>query len=387
MQNSVRCIASTSKALWPGVRRLTASALRKQATASGQPALSFPCVDQNIAREARLRQSRLGTTEGVEEEVEQSGPEPAYANIVSGYSVYHHAEPFPLDYGGRLPEFDIAYETWGKLNADKSNVVLIHTGLSASSHAHSTPENKAEGWWERFIGSGKAIDTDRFFVICTNVVGGCYGSTGPSSPDPADGKPYATRFPILSLFDMVRAQFCLLDSMGIRRLYASVGSSMGGMQSVAAAHLEPERVGRVVSISGTARSSPASIALRYAQRSGATVAYLGHLLMFGDVVVTVLMADPNWKRGFYYGDVPPHTGMKLARRESSSLCRRTGWKGCFQKSPRSPTVLDQNGSSVSGECGGRPFRLPPLRNLRQCRTIKARIHRRSSAPTSSSRRI
>lgn len=229
-------------------------------------------------------------------DVDNSGPEPAYSKIVSGYKLYHHSEPLELDYGGQLPQFDIAYETWGELNEARDNVILLHTGLSASSHAHSTPENPSEGWWEKFIGPNKAIDTNRFFVICTNVLGGCYGSTGPSSIDPSDGKAYATRFPILSIFDMVRAQFLLLQSLGIDKLYASVGSSMGGMQSVAAAHLFPDRVGKCVSISGSARSSPSSIALRYAQRS-------------------VLMADPNWNRGFYYEDVPPHTGMKLARRE------------------------------------------------------------------------
>lgn len=203
-----------------------------------------------------------------EQEVDESGPEPAYSKVVSGYKLYHHPKPLELDYGGTLPRFDIAYETWGTLSPAKDNVILLHTGLSASSHAHSTPENPSEGWWEKFIGPGKAIDTDRFFVICTNVLGGCYGSTGPSSIDPSDGKAYATRFPILSIFDMVRAQFLLLESLGVENLYASVGSSMGGQQSVAAAHLFPGRVGKVVSISGSARSSPSSIALRYAQRSG-----------------------------------------------------------------------------------------------------------------------
>lgn len=202
------------------------------------------------------------------DDVDESGPEPAYSKVVSGYKLYHHPSPLELDYGGTLPQFDIAYETWGTLSPERDNVILLHTGLSASSHAHSTPENPAEGWWEKFIGPGKAIDTNRFFVICTNVLGGCYGSTGPSSIDPSDGKVYATRFPILSIFDMVRAQFLLLESLGVEKLYASVGSSMGGQQSVAAAHLFPGRVGKVVSISGSARSSPSSIALRYAQRSG-----------------------------------------------------------------------------------------------------------------------
>lgn len=279
------------------------------------PAMSFPCVDQNELRAQRLRQQRAqkgADPSSLElpnlptpppKSTEEEGPEPAYANVVSGYEVYHHDQPYALDYGGHLPSFDLAYETWGTLNADRSNVVLLHTGLSASSHAHSSPANPAEGWWEKFIGPGRALDTNKFFVICTNVLGGCYGSTGPASADPSDGRPYATRFPVLSIFDMVRAQFHLLDSLGIERLYASVGSSMGGMQSVAAAHIAPERVGRVVSISATARSSPSSIAMRYAQRS-------------------VLMADPNWKRGFYYDDLPPHTGMKLARRECPTVQAR-----------------------------------------------------------------
>lgn len=255
--------------------------------------MSFPCVDQNETRTARLLEQRnrdaslaslspnsspasyntLGPSRAPEESAtvasdDPEGPEPAYANVVSGYQTYHHPHPFALDYGGHLPSFSLAYETWGTLNTDKSNAVLLHTGLSASSHAHSTAENPAEGWWEKFIGPGKALDTDRFFVICTNVLGGCYGSTGPSSLDPSDGQPYATRFPIVSIFDMVRAQFELLTSLGIDKLAASVGSSMGGMQSIAAAHLEPERVGKIVSISGTSRSSPASIAMRHAQRSG-----------------------------------------------------------------------------------------------------------------------
>lgn len=257
------------------------------------PAMSLPCIDQHEVRTARLLEQRqqhrapanpsatasyntLGPSSPAKSSSEDDpeGPEPAYANVVTGYQVYHHRRPFPLDYGGHLPSFALAYETWGTLNADKSNAVLLHTGLSASSHAHSTAANPAEGWWEKFIGPGKALDTDKYFVICTNVLGGCYGSTGPSSIDPSDGEPYATRFPIVSIFDMVRAQFELLTSLGIDKLAASVGSSMGGMQSIAAAYLEPERVGKVVSISGTARSSPASMAMRFAQRSGASTSSL-----------------------------------------------------------------------------------------------------------------
>lgn len=231
---------------------------------------SFPCVDANEARTARLLaqgpslQPASATPSAVD-----SGPEPMYG-APRGYKTFACEESMALDYGGELPRFDIAYETWGTLSPNADNAILLHTGLSASSHAASTEAHPTPGWWEPFIGPGKPLDTDRYFVICTNVLGGCYGSTGPSSPHPLDpaGRPYASRFPILTLFDMLRAQFRLLDHLGIQKLYASVGSSMGGMQSVAACHMHPDRVARVVSISGCARSAPASIALRYAQRSG-----------------------------------------------------------------------------------------------------------------------
>ncbi|CDO73732.1 hypothetical protein BN946_scf185015.g60 [Trametes cinnabarina] len=253
----------------------------------------FPCVDAHAARESKIISSRSASSSSSSSS--SSGPEPPYARPnPTTYNVYHHHSPLPLVYADPLPSFDIAYETWGTLSPRKDNVILLHTGLSASSHAASTKLNPADGWWEKFIGPGRALDTNQFFIICTNVLGGCYGSTGPSSIDPITGEPYATRFPVLSIFDMVRAQFCLLDHLGIHSLYASVGSSMGAMQSLAAGWLYPERVGKVVSISGTARSSPSAIAMRFAQRS-------------------VLMADPNWKKGFYYDGLPPHTGMKLAR--------------------------------------------------------------------------
>ncbi|MCJ1446677.1 MAG: hypothetical protein MMC23_007183 [Stictis urceolatum] len=258
---------------------------------SSNPALSFPCLDARDSKTASLSRPSSST-----------GPEPSYTR--GPHSTFTSSSPILLDWGGVLPSYSIAYETWGRLNPDKSNAILLHTGLSASSHAHSTPTNPAPGWWEKFIGAGKPVDTDKYFVICTNVLGGCYGSTGPSSRDPADGAPYATRFPILTLDDMVRAQFALLDDLGIQKLYASVGASMGGMQSLAAGVLFPERVGRVASISGCARSHPYSIAMRHTQRQ-------------------VLMNDPNWARGFYYGGIPPHAGMKLAR-EIATVTYRSG---------------------------------------------------------------
>lgn len=268
--------------------------------------MSFPCLDAQEAKSALLSARSL-----------QSGPEPSYTT--GQHEQYHCEDPLLLDWGGVLPEFDIAYETWGQLNSDKSNAILLHTGLSASSHAHSTPSNPKPGWWEKFIGPGLPLDTDKYYVICTNVLGGCYGSTGPSSMDPSDGKRYATRFPILTLDDMVRAQFRLLDALGIQKLAASVGSSMGGMQSLAAGVLFPERVGKIVSISGCARSHPYSIAMRHTQRQ-------------------VLMMDPNWARGFYYDAIPPHSGMKLAR-EIATVTYRSGpeWEKRFGRQRADPS--------------------------------------------------
>ena len=258
---------------------------------SSNPALSFPCLDAQEEKTVQLSTRSLS-----------SGPEPSYTSGQHlNFTTY---EPLLLDWGGILPRFDIAYETWGKLNQFRSNAILLHTGLSASSHAHSTDVNPEPGWWEKFIGPGAPLDTNRYYVICTNCLGGCYGSTGPSSVDPADGQQYATRFPILTMEDMVRAQFRLLDEFKIDKLYASVGSSMGGMQSLAAGVLFPERVSKIVSVSGCARSHPYSIAMRHTQRQ-------------------VLMMDPNWKRGFYYGSIPPHSGMKMAR-EIATITYRSG---------------------------------------------------------------
>lgn len=270
------------------------------------PAMAFPCLDAIESRSASLQARSL-----------ESGPEPSYTSGAT--QNYHCDEPFILDWGGLLPEFDIAYETWGQLNTDKSNVILLHTGLSASSHAHSTDTNPKPGWWEKFIGPGGCLDTDKYYIICTNVIGGCYGSTGPSSLNPHNGEPYGTRFPIVTMEDMVRAQFRLLDSLGVNKLYASVGASMGGMQSLAAGVLFPERVARVASISGCARSHPYSVAMRHTQRQ-------------------VLMMDPHWNRGFYYGRVPPHAGMKLAR-EIATVTYRSGpeWEQRFGRRRADPS--------------------------------------------------
>lgn len=301
--------------------------------------MSFPCLDK------LQEKTDLLSTPFDDDLKTNELPEPVYSRVQSGFQTFRSTDPLFLDYGGFLPEFEVAYEHWGTLNEDRSNAILLHTGLSASSHAKSQSENTKPGWWEKFIGPDKPLDTNKFFIVCTNVIGGCYGSTGPSSLDPANGERYATTFPILSIADMVRAQERLMrEHFGVHKLYASVGSSMGGMQSLAFAHEFPDRVDRVVSISGCSRSHPYSIAMRHTQRQ-------------------VLMADPNWKRGYYYDSIPPHVGMKLAR-EIATVTYRSGpeWEIRFGRERAAPgsspalcpdflveTYLDHQGNKFSLE--------------------------------------
>lgn len=254
-----------------------------------------------------------------------AGPEPEYDKIITGYKLFHHQHPFEMKYNkARLPELQVAYETWGKLNETKSNAVMIQAGLSASSHAKSHRENLRPGWWEKFVGPGCAVDTDEFFVICPNNLGSCYGTTGPSSVNPLTGKQYATTFPLTSIDDMVQANFLLLDELGIDKLHACVGSSLGGMLSLMAAAEFPERVGRIISISSCAQSHPSSIAMRYLQRK-------------------TIMSDPNWNKGHYYDGPYPKMGMKLAR-EIATMTYRSGpeWDQRFSREridPGGPNTL------------------------------------------------
>ncbi|ESP00874.1 hypothetical protein LOTGIDRAFT_200574 [Lottia gigantea] len=274
------------------------------------PQLETPCYKEFTQTENGGTQSNF---KGLETDFpcltrnKTTGPEPDYQNVTEGFKVFTSTEPFHMRYNnGILPELKIAYETWGTLNETKSNAVLVMAGLSASSHAKSHKDNPLPGWWEKFVGPGCAIDTNEFFVICTNNLGGCYGSSGPSTINPLTNKRYATTFPIVSIVDMAKAQFLLLDFLGIERLHASVGSSLGGMLSLMSAALYPERMGRFVSISSCASSHPSSIAIRYLQRK-------------------CIMSDPNWNKGYYY-DKPggyPKVGMKLAR-ELATMTYRSG---------------------------------------------------------------
>eukprot|EP00922_Rhytidocystis_sp_ex-Travisia-forbesii_P063015 GHVS01093789.1.p1 GENE.GHVS01093789.1~~GHVS01093789.1.p1 ORF type:complete len:659 (-),score=106.12 GHVS01093789.1:3835-5811(-) len=217
---------------------------------------------------------------------------------------------------GVLPELHVAYESWGQLNCNRDNAILLTGGLSSSSHAKSHSDNTDPGWWEDFIGPGRALDTNHFYVVCTNNLGSCYGTSGPSSINPITNTNYALSFPFFTVQDMVHAQFLLLDHLGISKLYAVVGSSLGGMQSLAAAALYPHRVGRFVSISAAAISHPQTIALRYSQRRA-------------------LMADPHFNGGNYYNSTYPQTGMTLAR-EIATVTYRSGpeWEQRFGRKRR-----------------------------------------------------
>jgi homoserine O-acetyltransferase len=191
----------------------------------------------------------------------------------------------------------LAYETYGRLNAERSNAILVLHALSGGAHAAGYHEREGHlpGWWDDCIGPGKALDTNRFFVICSNVLGSCYGSTGPSSPDPSTGRPYGLRFPVVTIGDMVRAQERLIDHLGIERLLAVVGGSMGGMQALEWAAHHPERVVACIPIATTARHSPMLIA-------------------FSEVGRQAIYADPAWNHGDYY-DRPqkPDAGLAVAR--------------------------------------------------------------------------
>nr|WP_047169665.1 homoserine O-acetyltransferase [Sphingomonas sp. Y57] len=206
------------------------------------------------------------------------------------------AGPLRLDGGAKLAPVAIAYETYGSLDADGGNAILICHALTGDQHVASThPITGKPGWWSRMVGAGKPIDPARHFIICANVLGSCLGSSGPATVDPATGAPYAMRFPVITIRDMVRAQAMLLDHLGVGTLAAAVGGSMGGMQVLQWAATCPDRLRSAVVIASTARHSAQNIA-------------------FHEVGRQAIMADPKWNGGDYYaaGD-PPAAGLAVAR--------------------------------------------------------------------------
>lgn len=218
-----------------------------------------------------------------------------------GHRRFHTTEGrgLPLEGGGLLRDVTTAYETWGELDADAGNAVLVCHALTGDSHL-AGPAGRghpAPGWWDELVGPGRALDTDRFFVVCANVLGGCQGSTGPASIDPSTGRPYGSRFPVVSIRDMVRAQARLADHLGIRRWLSVVGGSMGGMQALEWAVMFPERVRSLVAIATTAAASAQQIAWSAVGRRA-------------------VVLDPGFRGGDYYDAEPgtgPQDGLALAR--------------------------------------------------------------------------
>ncbi|GAA0737837.1 homoserine O-acetyltransferase MetX [Sphingomonas japonica] len=206
------------------------------------------------------------------------------------------AGPLRLDGGMLLSPVEIAYETYGTLDPDGSNAVLICHALTGDHYVASEhPVTGKPGWWTRLIGPGLPVDPARHFVICANVLGSCMGSSGPASENPATGQPWGMAFPVITIRDMVRAQAMLLDHLGVARLRAVIGGSMGGMQALSWASTFPDRVAAAVVIASTARHSAQNIA-------------------FHEVGRQAIMADPNWRGGAYYGDgAPPTAGLAVAR--------------------------------------------------------------------------
>jgi homoserine O-acetyltransferase len=206
-----------------------------------------------------------------------------------------HFDTLSLDNGATLAPVQVAYETYGTLNESRSNAILILHAFSGDAHAAGVShETGNTGWWDNMIGPGKAFDTDQYYVICSNVLGGCRGTTGPISINPATGCPYGPSFPVITIGDMVRLQRMLVDHLGIERLLSVSGGSMGAMQALEWAVAYPDSVVSSIPIAGTARHSAQQIA-------------------FNEVGRQAIIADPDWADGNYYGKKPPARGLAVAR--------------------------------------------------------------------------
>jgi homoserine O-acetyltransferase len=202
---------------------------------------------------------------------------------------------FNMHRGGFLDSPTIAYETWGELQGKGDNAILIFTGLSPSAHAASSPQNPAAGWWEDMIGSGLPLDTDKYFVICVNSLGSCFGSTGPASVDPSTGEAYRLKFPVLTLEDVADGGFEVVRGLGLAKLHSVLGCSMGGMSALAFCVRHPQISEGLISISSATRALPFSIAVRSLQRE-------------------MIVKDTHWRDGQYDLQDPPVTGQRLARK-------------------------------------------------------------------------
>jgi len=211
------------------------------------------------------------------------------------YTFANSPSEMELESGEKFGPITLAYETYGKLNQERSNAILILHALTGDAHAAGFhPGDKDPGWWDNMIGPGKAFDTEHYFIICSNVLGGCKGSTGPASINPITGRPYGLQFPVITIKDMVNAQRHLIDYLGIDKLLTVVGGSMGGMQALQWVVSHPNKVRSVIPVATTANHSPQQIA-------------------FNEVGRQAIMADPNWNEGDYYGKDLPAKGLSVAR--------------------------------------------------------------------------
>jgi len=255
-----------------------------------------------------------------------------------------------LECGGRLDSVSVAYEQYGALNAARDNVVLVCHALSGGAHAAGWhPAATRPGWWDAAIGPGKAFDTDRFCIICSNVLGSCYGTTGPSSVQPATGRAYGTRFPLVTIGDMVMVQKALLDALGVGRLLAVAGGSMGGMQALQWAASYPTRVRSVIALATTTRHSAQQIA-------------------FNEIARRSVTTDPNWRGGDYHDGNGPRDGLAVARMlghvtylSDGSMQRRFGRRRCEPSGGRLDSAfevgryLDHQGRSFVERFDARAF--------------------------------
>ncbi|MEY4820089.1 MAG: homoserine O-acetyltransferase [Actinomycetota bacterium] len=215
------------------------------------------------------------------------------------FAHFPHDRPFALDGGKVLSSVSIAYESWGTLNEDATNAILICHAWTGDSHVSGAAEegNPTPGWWEGVVGPGKAIDTNKWFVVCSNVIGGCQGSTGPATAHPEDGQLYGSRFPVITVRDMVRAQVRLTDMLGIRKWHSVVGGSMGGMQVLEWAVTFPDRVKTIIPIATCAQATAQQIA-------------------WGAIGRRAIRLDPKWRNGEYYDAATgegPWEGLAIAR--------------------------------------------------------------------------
>jgi homoserine O-acetyltransferase len=269
----------------PGLesREMTSTLSPQRQNGAGQPFAPAPTFSQ--------------TTENEGERPAEVAGRGSVGVVKTQTVTFPAGEPMVLESGASLTPVTVAYETYGRLNAQKSNAILVCHALSGGAHAagyHSESDTQP-GWWDDCIGPGKAFDTDRFFVICSNVIGSCYGSTGPSSINPTTNEPYGLHFPVVTIGDMVRAQERLIDHLGIQRLLCVAGGSMGGMQVLEWAAHHPERLCAAIPIATTAHHSPMLIA-------------------FSEVGRQAIYADPAWNNGDYYaGGKRPDAGLAVAR--------------------------------------------------------------------------